>query len=59
MPIAISLKDNVFGKTDYIGNHMLNVADGQTMYDAYDALIFLKIEENEVLRVNGYIPNTI
>lgn len=40
-PIAISLNDNVFGKADYVGNHMLNAADNQTMYDAYDGLIFL------------------
>lgn len=40
-PVAISLKDNVFGKENYIGNHMRNVAPGQTMYDAYNALIFL------------------
>ena len=40
-PIAISLKNNVFGDEKYIGNHMLNVSPNQTMYDAYDALIFL------------------
>lgn len=40
-PVAFDLKDTPFGKADYIGNHMLNVAPGQTMYDAYDALIFL------------------
>lgn len=39
--VAISLEKNVFGNTAYVGNHMLNVKDGQTMYDAYDALIFL------------------
>lgn len=41
-PIAIDLKDTPFGNAEYIGNHMLNVAPGQTMYDAYDGLIFLK-----------------
>ena len=41
IPVAIPLEDNVFGKADYVGNHMVNVADGQTMYDAYDGLIFL------------------
>ncbi len=40
--VAISLENNVFGEAAYVGNHMLNVADKQTMYDAYDALIFLK-----------------
>ena len=40
-PVAISLENNIFGKSSYIGNHMLNVADNQTMYDAYDGLIFL------------------
>ncbi len=40
-PIAISLKDNIFGKAKYVGNHMKDVAENQTMYDAYDALIFL------------------
>lgn len=41
-PVAIPFKENIFGKVPYIGNHMLNVQEGQTMYDAYDALIFLK-----------------
>ncbi|MFC2096375.1 hypothetical protein ACFLQ3_01590 [Bacteroidota bacterium] len=40
-PIAISLENNAFGKTPYVGNLMLNSADNQTMYDAYDGLIFL------------------
>ncbi len=40
-PVAFDLKGTPFGGADYIGNHMLNVAPGQTMYDAYDALIFL------------------
>ncbi len=40
-PLAIPLRDNVFGKAKYVGNHMLKAADGQTMYDAYDGLIFL------------------
>lgn len=39
-PVAISLNDNVYGKAGYVGNHMLNVVNGQTMYDAYDGLIF-------------------
>lgn len=40
-PVALDLKDTPFGMAKYIGNHMLNVAADQTMYDAYDALIFL------------------
>jgi len=42
IPIAISLKDNIFGREPYVGNHMLDFKDGCTMFDAYDALIFLK-----------------
>lgn len=40
-PVAISFEKTEFGKTTYIGNHMLNVIPGTTMFDAYDALIFL------------------
>lgn len=40
-PVAIPLKDNSFGKAKYVGNHMVDVDKDQTMYDAYDALIFL------------------
>lgn len=40
-PVAIPLKDNVFGNTPYVGNHMLHAKKGQIMYDAYDGLIFL------------------
>jgi len=39
-PVAFDMKGTPFGKTPYIGNHMLDAASGQTMYDAYDALIF-------------------
>lgn len=45
-PVAFDLKDTPFGKADYIGNHMLNAAANQTVYDAYDALIFLSPIEN-------------
>ena len=41
-PVAIPFKGTIFGKHPYIGNHMINILEGQTMYDAYDALIFLK-----------------
>jgi hypothetical protein len=40
-PVAIPFRNTSFGKTAYVGNHMLNVAKGTTMADAYDALIFL------------------
>jgi len=40
-PMAIPLKNTKFGNTTYVGNHMLNVAPQTSMYDAYDALIFL------------------
>lgn len=40
-PVALPLKNNVFGRASYVGNHMRDVAPGQRMYDAYDALIFL------------------
>lgn len=40
-PVAIPFNNTWFGKTAYVGNHMLNVAAGTRMYDAYDALIFL------------------
>ena len=45
-PVALALQSTPFGKTNYIGNHMLNVAPGQTIYDAYDAIIFLGPLEN-------------
>jgi len=41
-PLAITLKDNIWGQHPYFGNHMADALSGQTMYDAYDALIFLK-----------------
>jgi len=41
LPVAVPLEDNAFGRTKYAGNHMLNVLKDQTMFDAYDALIFL------------------
>ncbi|MCB0266076.1 MAG: hypothetical protein KDH98_23235, partial [Calditrichaeota bacterium] len=40
-PVALDLANTPFGDADYIGNHMLNVAPNQTIYDAYDAIIFL------------------
>jgi hypothetical protein len=40
-PVALSLQNNVFGGTPYVGNHAAKAAPGQTMYDANDAVIFL------------------
>lgn len=40
-PVAISLSDTEFGAAPYIGNAMLTSAPGQTMSDAYDAVIQL------------------
>lgn len=44
--VAIPLDDNLFGGAKYIGNHMMDVLGEETMYDAYDALIFLAPLEN-------------
>jgi hypothetical protein len=41
VPVAVPMRGTVFGRAAYVGNAMLNVAPGQTMADAYDALIFL------------------
>ena len=40
-PVALSLAETPFGDAPYRGNLMLAVAPGQTMRDAYDAVIFL------------------
>jgi len=40
-PVAFPLQGNPFGAEAYVGNHMHKAAPGQTMLDAYDALIFL------------------
>lgn len=41
-PVAVDLAGTPFGRADYVGNHMLDAAPGQTMADAYDGLIFLQ-----------------
>ena len=41
LPVALPLKNNIFGRTPYSGNLILVAEAGQTMYDAYDGLIFL------------------
>jgi hypothetical protein len=40
-PVAVPLQGTAFGRAPYVGNHMLDVAPGQTMANAYDAVIFL------------------
>ena len=40
-PVAVPLAGTAFGRAPYVGNHMLDVAPGQTMADAYDGVIFL------------------
>jgi hypothetical protein len=40
-PIAFPMAGNVFGQEPYIGNHQLDAFPGQTMQDAYDAVLFL------------------
>jgi hypothetical protein len=39
--VALPLAGNVFGRARYEGNSMLYTGPGQTMADAYDALVFL------------------
>jgi hypothetical protein len=40
-PVAFPIAGNVFGAEPYIGNHQAEALPGQTMQDAYDAVIFL------------------
>ncbi len=55
-PIAIPLKGNIFGKSRYIGNHMLDVAEGETMENAWDAVIFLKtVSKLESTEITNFI----
>ncbi len=41
-PVAVPLEANVFGETPYVGNHMAVCEPNQTMYNAFDAVIFQK-----------------
>ena len=41
VPVAVPLAGTSFGRAPYLGNHQLDAAPGQTMADAYDALVFL------------------
>jgi hypothetical protein len=40
-PVAFPIANNVFGTEPYIGNHQLDAKPGQTVQDAYDAVIVL------------------
>lgn len=40
-PVGIFLDQTAFGNSPYIGNQMLYARKGQTMADAYDAVLFL------------------
>jgi hypothetical protein len=40
-PVALYLAGTPFARTPYLGNQMLNSHPGETMLDAYDALLFL------------------
>lgn len=40
-PFALYIKSTSFGSTPYIGNQMLGAKKGETMLNAYDALLFL------------------
>ena len=55
-PVALPLAGNPFGATGYVGNHMAEAAPGQTMADAYDALVYLApMEELRQARSVGAI----
>ena len=57
--VAVPLEGTAFGEAPYVGNHMLDVVPGQTMADAYDAVIFLApLEElHQTARVGSiYTP---
>ena len=58
-PVAVPLANTAFGRAPYVGNHMLDVAPGQTMADAYDAMIFLAPLESlhqTAIRGDVYTP---
>jgi hypothetical protein len=55
-PTAVPLVGNVFGREPYVGNHMSDVARGQTFADAYDAVLFLaRLEQLRQTAVVGEI----
>jgi hypothetical protein len=53
-PVALPLAGTAFGRAPYLGNHQLDAAPGQTMGDAYDALVFLAPLES--LRQSAALP---
>ena len=52
-PVGIELAATPFGRAGYVGNHMHDAMPGQTMADAYDAVIFLAPLEEQ--RVSGTV----
>jgi hypothetical protein len=54
LPVALQLPGTAFGRAPYLGNHMLEAAPGQTMADAYDAVVFLAPLER--LRQSAAMP---
>jgi hypothetical protein len=54
LPVGLTLAGSAFGRAAYLGNHALDAARGQTMADAYDALIFLAPLER--LRQSAALP---
>lgn len=57
-PVALDITGNAFGRAPYVGNHMLDAKPGQTMADAYDAVIFLAPLESlrQTATVDIYTP---
>jgi len=54
--VALDLQRTPFGMAPYVGNHMLDVEEGQTIYDAYGGLIFLgPLEEARRTAMVDYI----
>lgn len=47
-PVAISLAETPFGDAPYLGNRTHVAAAGQTMFDVYDAVIFLAPFERQM-----------
>jgi len=53
-PVAVPLVGTRFGRAPYLGNHQLDAAPGQTMADAYDAVVYLA--PLETLRQSAAMP---
>ncbi len=58
-PVAVPLENNIFGETHYVGNHMADCAPNQTMYNAFDAVIFQKpLEQTQKSGETGFFYTT-